>query len=202
MCRFYPFEQYVGDTHGPDVGTRVADGHPATWREDPRHLAKRARRVRIVMERVRAQDRCVRRIREGKRLGVRLQERDVVDRASELPGFPEHLGGQVDAHDRSGDRGRAPRRCARPASDVQQPVLRGELERLERPVLDRVAPARREPTFVGTGATVEPMAGGSLLVLHIDDGTSGSEAVSRSRARAVRRRALSTRLHPRRGRPI
>src|SRR5262249_11550760 len=106
---------------------------------------------------------------ERQPLGVGDLEPEVVDPLGQFTRLPDHLQRQINAYDGGGGRSRAPRRRARPAPDVEQAVVGGKLQRLERRSLLRVAPPRGDPRLVGSRTPVEPAPSGVLGFVHASE---------------------------------
>ena len=83
----------------------------------------------------------------------------VLDDCREVDGPTDHLGGQIDADDGGRHVGGSSRSRAGSASDVEQSILGGEFERVERAPLNGVPPSRREAALVASGPAVEPASG-------------------------------------------
>ncbi len=156
VSRFEPAEEPVGDPRGPQVGARVADRDPAAGPEHPGHLPHAAGGIRVMVERVGAQDRGERAVRERQLRGVGHLEPQVRLAAGERLRLPDHLGGQVDPYHGPGHPGGRARRGTGPAPYVEHAVRGSEVERLEGGPLDRVAPPRGGARLVAAGPAVEP----------------------------------------------
>jgi hypothetical protein len=77
--RFDPAEDGIRDACSGEIRTRIADDESAIARQDPSHLSHSPERIRIVMERVRAEDGRELVIIEGELLGIGDDETNVLD---------------------------------------------------------------------------------------------------------------------------
>jgi len=131
MSRLEPTEQPIREASGREIGARIAD-HDATVRsEDASHLSHRLKRIGIVVQRVGAEHGRELAIAEGKLLCVGDLESHVLDPFREVDGLTDHLGGQIDADHGGRHTGGSSGCRACPASDIEQPILGGESERVE-----------------------------------------------------------------------
>ena len=162
MPRLEPTEQPIREAGGQEIRTRITDHETTVRSEDTSHLSHRLKRIGIVMERVGAEHGRELAIAERKLLRVSDLEPHVLKSFREVDGLTDHLGGQIDADDGVRQVGGSSRCRAGSATDVEQPILGGERERVERATLNGIPPPRREATLVASGPTVEPASGRSL----------------------------------------
>ena len=159
VSRLQQAEEPISDAGRRQIGTGIADHEPAARSQDTSHLAGRLKRIRVVMERVRAEDGGELLTAERELLGVGDLKVDILDAVRETHGLLNHLGREIDSDDARGRGGSCPRCCTRSASHVEHPIRRGEIERGKRPPLNGIAPPGGETRFIAPGPTVEPSAG-------------------------------------------
>ncbi len=131
MPRLEPTEQPIREASGREIGTRITDDEATVRSEDASHLSNRLKRIGIMMERVGTEHGRELAIAERKLLCVGDLESHVLETFREVDGLTDHLGGQIDADDGGRLVGGRSRCRAGSASDVEQPILGGESERVE-----------------------------------------------------------------------
>ncbi len=157
MAPVEPAQDAIGDPNEQEIGRGIGQREPTGRGEHPRELGQSARRIGVVVERRRAEERVEAAGREREGLGVADEKLDAGQPLGQRLRSLDHRRREIDPDRAPNPGGGGTHRRPAAAADVEETVASLEGENSESLLLRSCVEARAAVTFVPGRPAIEPL---------------------------------------------